>query len=211
MRVWRYLGRPVTLVRQSLADIGDFAASRLGGAPQRPAASVAGATEAGSTPVTATRRNLLMWGAAGGAGALAAGAGVLGLFGAYRSTPQFVEAIVRQKLNYVEISRADLQAFADDFTIHLRHWVEQRGLGKQFLVLRSFYTFTTWGVVESVTPARIRERINLLEEDVVSQFLLSTDFFEKEDPGTGRVPVEYLGFYDPYSWPCRNPLAQFEA
>ena len=41
--------------------------------------------------------------------------------------------------------------------------------------------------------------------DPPSRFLLSSDVFRRAEGDAGR-PIRYVGFYDPYLGPCRNPL-----
>jgi hypothetical protein len=44
-----------------------------------------------------------------------------------------------------------------------------------------------------------------LPAEVFTHYLLSTDFFRYGADETRRV--RYVGFYDPYTTPCNNPLA----
>jgi hypothetical protein len=41
--------------------------------------------------------------------------------------------------------------------------------------------------------------------DPTSRFLLSSDVFRRAEGDASR-PIRYVGFYDPYLGPCRNPL-----
>ena len=47
-----------------------------------------------------------------------------------------------------------------------------------------------------------------LGPDIHTQFLLSTDFFQHG--ADEKRTIHYVGYYDPASTPCNNPLAQFD-
>lgn len=49
---------------------------------------------------------------------------------------------------------------------------------------------------------RLRPLVGL---DPPSRFLLSSDVFVRGEGDSAR-PIRYVGFYDPYLGPCRNPL-----
>ena len=47
------------------------------------------------------------------------------------------------------------------------------------------------------------------EQSILTQFLLSTDYFSGDRPAA--APVRYTQLYDPYESACQNPLARFDA
>jgi hypothetical protein len=87
---------------------------------------------------------------------------------------------LRQELNYLKLDEADLVIFAREF--QLRQGPEK--LLDQY----------------NKEPDKIEKR-------VLTQFLMSTDFFWNNADET--KPVRYTTYYDPYNL-CSNPFARFD-
>ncbi len=104
-----------------------------------------------------------------------------------------IVGLVRKKLNYLQIDEAGLNAFAKDFVR------EGYRASMKLTIISHFFIHTN--LLDSMS------RMNDLGDRIAKRFLLSSDFFWFGSDVT-RV-VKYLGFYDPYVKPCRNPFAKF--
>jgi hypothetical protein len=109
------------------------------------------------------------------------------------SNVDMIVGLVRKKLNYLQIDEAGLNAFAKDFA------KEGSRASKKLTIISHLYIHTN--LLDSMS------RMNDLGDRFAKNFLLSSDFFWNGSDVT-RV-VKYLGFYDPYVSPCRNPFAKF--
>lgn len=106
-------------------------------------------------------------------------------------------AILRRRVGYLNVSSATLERFALDYAAWKGRRKQLAQLSVLALPLRVGTPYDFLG-----TTSALRR----LEDSVVSQFLLSTDFFFN-DADTTR-PVTYLSFYEPMSAVCRNPLCR---
>ena len=103
--------------------------------------------------------------------------------------------ILRRNLSYLTLNDADLRAFAADVTADLG------ALQTRDTRLAAF----AYPLYPNL-PAALMDEATLkpLEDDLVSRFLLSTDFFwNGSDEAT---PVTYLGYYVPGRSACFNPM-----
>jgi hypothetical protein len=106
--------------------------------------------------------------------------------------------VLRKRLDYLKLDPQGMRAFAAD------------------LVSRQVLSPMRLKLVSAVAPLYkrvglnghdvLQETIRHGEERVVSNFLLSSDFFVN-GADTSRI-VRYLGFYDPLKG-CSNPFARF--
>ena len=106
--------------------------------------------------------------------------------------------VLRKRLDYLQIDPQGARAFAAD------------------LVAQRLLSPTRLKLIAAVAPLYMRlglnghdalqETIHHGEERVVSNFLLSSDFFINGADTTRSV--RYLGFYDPLK-ACANPFARF--
>ena len=141
-------------------------------------------------------RRTFLWVLFGGGMAVAAGTAAWSWL---RGDPAaIVIAVVRRRLGFLEPTAETLDAFARDY-----------------LDTRSRYRGTLAKLAFLAGPLRIYSpydrlpmghALRRLEDNVVSHFLLSTDFFEY-GADESRAPL-YVGFHDPSERPCRNPFAR---
>ncbi len=142
-----------------------------------------------------TRRNLLI----GGAVAAVLPVGLVGSH-ALATRSGIVMGYLRGQFPGLAISDTNLQGFASEF-------LDRYGLD-----------FTPWYAQETLfamldnpalaarAPARIQPEFEKLTRELVTKFLLSTDFFGAAEQRPERTT--YLGFIDPYASACSNPLAK---
>jgi len=137
-----------------------------------------------------SRRMLLL----GGAGGLFGLAGLrLGLV-----TPESAVAIIiRRQLAYLKIDDADVERFARDYTAAGR---TSRNKLRLVAAVEPLFRLLPVG---GAGPASVRYG----EERVVTEFLLSSDFFV--NGGDVALPVRYLGVHEPWKPGnvCRHPFA----
>lgn len=116
-----------------------------------------------------------------------------------RKPEDFVVGVLRGHLQGLRVDPAHFVTFAADY-------VRERENYQRQLAMFSF----------GGRPLGQAVRLGLLPPDhgfartkdnIVSQFLLSTDFFQN-GAATDR-PVNYVGFYDPHTQVCRNPFMKF--
>ncbi len=129
--------------------------------------------------------------ALGGLGAWWAARG-LGLPG---YTDDLVVRILRRHLSYLRLDDADLRAFARDVTADL-DLLQTRDV-RLAAYAWPLYPFLPAGFLAG------NPRVRSLENEVVTRFLQSTDFFW--NGADESVPVRYLGYYRP-GIACFNPF-----
>jgi hypothetical protein len=145
--------------------------------------------------VKISRRSLLVGG--GGLAVLAAGALYTGR-SAYAAENTIVQ-FVRSRVPTLNMSDADLQSFAKDA-------LARNDLAP--LRLRLMLFFMDNPLALRLAPAGIAFSQGREERSIVTNILMSSNFFDK---ARGDAPSTYLGWLDPYSRPCTNPLASFDA
>jgi len=138
------------------------------------------------------RRFLLL--AAGGAVVIAGGYGVARW---YRGDPaSVIVAILERRVGYLQVDHASFERFAVQY-------LESRKEYRHELALMALFSLP----YRYVTPYPFLKQahsLRRLESNVVSRYLLSTDFFEHG--ADESRPVMYVEFFDPYSIACRNPF-----
>lgn len=140
-----------------------------------------------------TRRAFLITGLAalGGAGAWWAARGL----GQPGYVDDLIVRILRRNLSYLTLADADLRAFAADVTADQS--VLQTRDTRLAALAYPLYPNLPDALMDDAT-------LKPIEDDLVSRFLLSSDFFwNGADEAT---PVAYLGYYIPGRSPCFNPL-----
>ncbi len=153
-----------------------------GGASDNPAGSTA--------RFKASRRSVL--------GVSLGAAGLLGVtaWSWFRSNPeQLIAAIVNRRLGYLGASDTMVSRFATDY-LELRSADVPR-LAKVAILATPLRYLTVYPWVGLNHPLR------RLEDNVVSNFLLSTNFFVRNG---NQEPLTYVAFHDPGTAACRNPF-----
>jgi len=139
------------------------------------------------------RRRFLMLGAGTAVGVVA----TLGLSRGFRGNPSAViVAILERRLGYLQIDRGSLDRFAADYIDTRKRFSRELSLMSLFALPYRYVTPHPW--------LKRGHALRRLEDNVVSRYLLSTDFFENGANETR--PVAYVEFHDPYSIACRNPF-----
>lgn len=115
-------------------------------------------------------------------------------------TSQIIISILKKKLYYLNISDQTLETFASDIHRYIPSGT-RRSLSWAGM-LEPAYSYVDIFHVTSRTKIRIEE----LEEYIISQFLLSSDFFYN-DAREDRE-IQYIGLYK-YASFCSNPFAKF--
>jgi hypothetical protein len=136
--------------------------------------------------------------------ALGATTGLLGLYARFKwrfgDATEVVVAILKRRVGYLRVESESFHVFAKDYVVFRKEYEQDlKKLSVASLPLRfmSPYAWLDQG-----------HAFRRLEDNVVSKFLLSTDFFQ--NGGNDRTLVKYLSFYDPQRAVCRNPLARRE-
>ena len=136
-----------------------------------------------------TRRRLLITGALG-IGAFSAG------YVSWINTKEtdIIIAILKRRLGRLRVEDGVFEEYS-------KHVVENRkSFEKQLKILG-----VVSGIASIITPYSLLPMghpLRRLENYTVSNFLLSTDFFQ--NGADENKPLNYLGFYDPYKRPCAN-------
>jgi hypothetical protein len=117
----------------------------------------------------------------------------------FRGDPGWiVAAILRRRLRRLPLDPESLETFTRDY-----------------LASRERYRATLTRLAPLAWPLRVLSPyrflplghpLRRLEDNVVSRYLLSTDFFQNGS-NESRTP-RYVGFHEPLDRPCANPFAQ---
>lgn len=127
------------------------------------------------------KRQFLAWSAAGGALAALASFGVL-----YPSLQSAMARLIRHELDYLALDDKGLAQFVEDYA--------RSAARTERLVIKGY----AFAGLDASQSGRIH--------DLVSRYLLSTDFFiNRMDEGR---TVHYLGLHNPHASPCANPFSQ---
>jgi hypothetical protein len=106
-----------------------------------------------------------------------------------------IAKIVRAQVPDAHMGDADMEAFAQAF-------LAQERVSARMLAIRAVLS-----PASDLLPDRVKKRLQRLEYQVVSSFLLGTDYF---DPDRPPETVSFIAYPDPYANGCANPLARFE-
>ena len=115
----------------------------------------------------------------------------------YGRPSSIVVAILERRLGFLNVDKASFDAFATDYVEYKSR--DAGKLAKLSVIALPYTYFTLYRLLPMGHPLR------RLEDNVVTKYLLSTDFFMHGGDESRRV--EYLSFYEPRTAPCRNPLA----
>lgn len=142
-----------------------------------------------------TRRNLLV----GGAAAAALPTGLLVSHAASHRSGMIV-AYLQGQFPGLAVSRTNMEGFAKEFL--------SRNVGKfePWYFHETIFLMLANPSLLPIAPAGLQADYEKFTRNLVTKFLLSTDFF-----GAGNQRPErtsYFGYADPYASTCSNPLAQ---
>lgn len=140
--------------------------------------------------INITRRKLLLTSGVLGFGALVGG------YVSWRNAKEgdVIVAILKRRLPWIQVN----DGVFEQFSIELVN--ERRAFKKQLKLLGTMATLATFVTPYSLLP--MGHPLRRIENYTVSNFLLSTDFFQNGADET--KPVKYFGFYSPYKRPCAN-------
>ncbi len=130
-------------------------------------------------------------------GSLAALGGTWLLYKWHRGDPkEVIEAILVRRVGHLRVEPRVFSSFAAEYLNSRRE--HEDSLRKLSTVSTLLQFFSPYAWLEGRHPLR------RLENNVVSMFLLSTDFFQ--NGANDRSLVRYVAFYDPTAAVCRNPF-----
>lgn len=136
--------------------------------------------------------------------ALSVSTGLMGLYLTYRwhfgDPADVVVSILKRRVGYLRVDHEVFYVFAKDY-LEFRKGYEKE-LKKLYVASLPLRFMSPYAWLDQGHAFR------RLEDNVVSKFLLSTDFFQ--NGANDRTVVTYLSFYDPQRAVCRNPLARRE-
>lgn len=108
-----------------------------------------------------------------------------------------VLSILKRRVGYLKVEDGVFEKFADEYVEYKSSY---RGkLEKVSLISVPYAYVSAYQFLPMGHPLR------RMEDNVVTKFLMSTDFFARGADESRTL--RYLSFYDPRSAPCRNPLA----
>jgi len=142
-----------------------------------------------------TRRKFLL----GGMGIIAV-AGIGGLTFGRMGAESEIAALVRRRLSFLRLNDAGVRAFAKDQVAALLAKRPSWNRWKYHFLAMFTKSFTQYG-----SSNDHRTRIQRIEDNLATTYLLSSDFFI--NGADESRTVEYLGLYDPLR-PCGNPFAR---
>ena len=110
-------------------------------------------------------------------------------------------AVFEKRLPYLKWDKAQVMIFIKDFINYPRN----KELLKKIQRLSFFYPL--YAHTHLLEKTSLASKLHSFEEQIVTKFLLSTNFFH--EGADESKPVTYLSYYDPYKMPCQNPFAQW--
>jgi hypothetical protein len=108
-----------------------------------------------------------------------------------------IVAILKRRVGYLNTEAGSFERFAPEYVEYKRE--HKAALARLSAISLPFTYVTLYRWLPMGHPLR------RLEDNVVTQYLLSTDFFLHEADESREV--KYLSFYEPHLTPCRNPFA----
>lgn len=135
--------------------------------------------------------------------AVAAAAGAMpGIWLVQSQGKPFLEAMLKEKLSYLDIESGAIPRFVDEFIKAKSSWLEFKSglLGVGLNVFES---------VEDIKCTIGEDRFIELEHELAKNFLLSSDFFF--NGANESTPVRYVRYYDAFNTACANPFARLTA
>lgn len=114
----------------------------------------------------------------------------------YGKPSKIIIAILKRRVGYLKTEAGSFERFAREYVSYKSEYARQ--LARLSVVALPFTYVTLYRWLPMGHPLR------RLEDNVVTKYLLSTDFFLRG--GDESREVKYLSFYEPQLAPCRNPF-----
>jgi hypothetical protein len=130
-----------------------------------------------------------------GATAVILGAGGKWWYGV--SPTAYARSLILERLPYLKLAPGALDAFVKDIAAY-----EHPSGNQRFATL--FGLHLAHGLTH-LTGGNFRKKLDYYETQLVTLFLMSTDFFPNGEDIS--KPVQYLALADPYVAACSNPVA----
>ena len=115
----------------------------------------------------------------------------------YGNPTNVIIAILKRRVGYLKNEPGSFERFAQEYVDFKRDYLRQ--LTRMSVIALPFTYVTLYRWLPMGHPLR------RLEDNVVTKFLLSTDFFIHGADESRNL--KYLSFYEPQLAPCRNPFA----
>lgn len=132
-----------------------------------------------------------------GVGIIGSAAAVATAYKWYFGEPQSViTAVLSRRLGRLNVDKATFGSFANEYLEY------RKGYRRQLSII----SIIAWPL-RFVSPYGLLPQgsaFHRLEDNIVSMYLMSTDFFQ--DGADSKRRIQYLSFYDPYVSVCRNPF-----
>jgi hypothetical protein len=114
----------------------------------------------------------------------------------YGKAANVVIAILKRRVGYLRVDPDSFERFASEYLQYKRGHAKQ--LARLSVVAFPLTYLTLYRLLPMGHPLR------RLEDNVVTRYLLSTDFFFHDADESRKI--NYVSFYDPAATPCRNPF-----
>ena len=115
----------------------------------------------------------------------------------YGKPTKIIIAILKRRLGYLKHEAGSFERFAKEYVDYKAQHATQLARLSAIALPYTYLTLYRW--------LPMGHPLRRLEDNVVTKYLLSTDFFF-HDADESRE-VRYLSFYEPQLAPCRNPFA----
>ncbi|MGH1485620.1 MAG: hypothetical protein ACRBCI_05315 [Cellvibrionaceae bacterium] len=124
------------------------------------------------------------------------GGTALGSFLSWKNAKEadIIVAILKNRLGELNIDKGVFETYSIEV-------VERRQRFKKELKLLGTFS-SIFSVITPYSLLPMQHSFRKLENYTISNFLLSTDFFQNKADTTRKI--NYLGFHDPYKRPCTN-------
>lgn len=107
-----------------------------------------------------------------------------------------IVAILKRRVGYLENEPGSFERFSREYVDYKSEYATQLGRLSAIAFPLTHATFYSW--------LPMGHPLRRLEDNVVTKYLLSTDFFQHGADESRSL--RYLSFYEPQLAPCRNPF-----
>lgn len=107
-----------------------------------------------------------------------------------------VVAILKRRVGHLHVEPGTFHDFAKDYVASRSKYERELAMLSAISLPLQFYSPYRWFAHGHA--------LRRLEDNIVSDYLLSTDFFA--NGGNEQRNIAYISFYDPYTRPCSNPF-----